>query len=280
MIWRRRFVDRKPPPWTADKVLAANRFTNVYRELDPGTVYAIEGILENDGPKPDKVFNIMIYRLIGRSDTHRALGFQRLGSFNPDRMAAKLQEIRKGGGHPFTGAYMVGGYTKMGSKDKGVNIARLFAALAENFSPFYSELSGCKSMEEAYVLVKSLYGFGNFLAYQVLVDITYPLKAYGGRPLLDVPQEAWAAAGPGAKKGIGILAPDKMGLDLEVMKWLRDNQTGEFARLGLDFPNLSGEDGKRRLISLPNIQNCLCEYHKYVKIMEGTGRARRTYRYA
>ncbi|HEU5441542.1 MAG TPA: hypothetical protein VFU88_19820, partial [Ktedonobacterales bacterium] len=35
--------------------------------------------------------------------------------------------------------------------------------------------------------------------------------------------------------------------------------------------------GMERELSLANIQNCLCEFHKFVKIGEGTGRGRRKF---
>src|SRR4051794_22718625 len=63
-VWQRRFVQRCPPPWTEDPVLQSERFTNVYRELDPGTQYALMAILETTHAKEDKIFNILLYRLI------------------------------------------------------------------------------------------------------------------------------------------------------------------------------------------------------------------------
>ena len=64
---------------------------------------------------------------------------------------------------------------------------------------------------------------------------------------------------------------------LDVMGWLRFNQKVEFDRLGLEFPCLVDHEGRDVEISLANIQNCLCEFHKYVKISEGTGRGRRKF---
>ena len=65
--------------------------------------------------------------------------------------------------------------------------------------------------------------------------------------------------------------------NLAVMNWLRWNQDAEFARLGLIFHHLLDRSGRPIAISLANIQNCLCEYHKYVKIRSGTGRGRRRF---
>lgn len=276
-IWEARFKRRQAPPWTDDEILARQRFTNVYRELDPGTQYAINEILEVDAPAPDRVFNIMIYRLIGKSETHQTLGFQHLKTFDHRRMEAKLKAIRADGVPPFTAAYMVSGYRSMGSTDKVVNVSRLFGRLHSHFGEFFRRLESAKDLPTAYSCILSEDGFGNFLAYQTLVDLMYATKQEKGRPLLPFSHNDWAAAGPGARRGIDILRFNPSVSDLTVMRWLRDSQKPEFERLSLDFPYLRDEMGKVVPISLANVQNCLCEFHKYLKIKEGTGRGRRLF---
>ncbi|HEX5502234.1 MAG TPA: nucleotide kinase domain-containing protein [Thermomicrobiales bacterium] len=277
-IWHRRTVERRPPPWTADAVLARERFTNVYRELDPGTRYAIEKILEIAAPRPDKIFNVMLYRLIGRAETHAAIGFQSLAAFDPERLARALRALRDAGRPPFTAAYMVGAHTAMGTRDKAENIARLFGLLHRGFDALYARIEAAGSAAEVYETLRTAYGFGNFLAYQVLVDLLYPLDALGGVPLLPYAHDDWASAGPGARRGIGmLLRPDTRAPHLAVMRWLREHQDAEFARFGLSFPHLRDRRDRPVPISLANIQNCLCEFHKYVKIGTGTGRGRRRF---
>ena len=277
-IWRRRVVQELPDPWTDDPILQRERFTNVYRELDPGTRYVIEHVLELDAPRPDKLFNVMLYRLVGRSDTHAALGFQFLTTFDPSDMQRTLKDLRRAGRPPFTAAYMVSAYSSMGSSNKIENVARLFAALHADFDTFFARVDRCATASDVHATLRSAYGFGNFLAYQVLVDLLYPLRIYGNRGLLPFSHDDWASPGPGARRGIQmLLQPNVTQSFLEVMSWLRDHQQAEFARLGLDFPYLEDADGKPTSISLANIQNCLCEFHKYVKISEGKGRGRRKF---
>ena len=277
-IWHRRVVERRPPPWTDDPILRMERFTNVYRELDPGTRYAIDAILERDAPRPDKLFNVMLYRLIGRAETHAALGFQVLRDFDPSRMERTLKALRRAGKPVFTAAYTVSGYASMGSTDKIENVVRLVGLLHAGFAGFSARVLDAGSPAEAHAALRSAYGFGTFLAYQVLVDLLYPLPAYGGRGFLPFSHDDWAAPGPGARRGIAMLMPDRAPApDLAVMRWLRDNQAAEFARLGLTFPALLDAAGRPVPITLANVQNCLCEYHKYVKIQEKTGRGRRKF---
>jgi alpha-glutamyl/putrescinyl thymine pyrophosphorylase clade 1 len=278
-IWVRRFVQGLSPPWTTDPILKQERFTNVYRELDPGTVYAVEHILEVEAPEGDRIFNVMLYRLIGRSETHAALGFQRVDDFDPDLFVGRLRWMRTVCGRsPFTAAYMVSGYSEMGSTEKAVNVARLLAGLAEHFDLFHTALRSSRSAAGAYERIRSEHGFGNFLAYQILVDLLYSLRTCHGRPLLPFSHDDWASAGPGAQRGIHmLLRPGVRTQSLEVMRWLRTNQHEEFVRHGIVFPYLVSETGEARDISLANIQNCLCEFHKYVKIQSRTGRGRRKF---
>lgn len=278
-IWRRRHA-QEPPPWTADPVLRHERFTNVYRELDPGTRYAIMHILEIPAPKPDKIFNIMLYRLIGRAETHASIGFQPLATFDPAHLVRVLRRLRDvDGTPPFTAAYMVSAYSSLGAGDKIDSVASIFRALHADFSTLYGRITECRAPADVYAQLRGMYGFGNFLAYQVLVDLLYPLRAYQGAPLLPYTHDDWASAGPGAQRGIGLLLRDgERAPELDVMRWLRDQQRAEFARLGLDFRFLIDAQGQAVDLSLANIQNCLCEFHKYVKIREGTGRGRRKFR--
>ncbi len=282
-IWWRRHVLRRPPPWTADQVLSTQRFTNVYRELDPGTRYVVEHVLEADGPKPDKVFNVMLYRLIGRAETHAAIGFQRVAAFHPEEFIRRVAQIRDVEGRPpFTAAYMVSGYASMGGGDKVRNVAEVLTRLSRNFGRpdgVWGRLSTASDASGAFEALRSAEGFGDFLSYQVLVDLLYPLSAYDNSPLLPYSPDDWAKAGPGARRGIAmLLQPGVHATDLSLMRWLHAHQRTEFERLDLDFPYLFEADGSKREISLANIQNCLCEYHKYVKITNGTGRGRRRFR--
>lgn len=278
-VWFRRVVEGQSPPWTEDDILQKYRFTNVYRILDPGTQYVIQNILEGDVSREDKVLNVMMYRLIGRQETHEFLGIQSLDSFDPVEFERHLKHRRDEIGEPvFTGAYMVSGYNQMGSSDKVENVARLFSKLTSN-EDFFDDVLASESLKDAYEIIRSQPGFGNFLSYQVLVDLLYPVNYYDGGSVLPFSPDDWSSPGPGAQKGLMRLVTDFNGLDqIGVMRWLRQKQREEFERLGLDFPYLVIDGGERMELSLADIQNCLCEFYKYDKILHSNGRARRCFR--
>ena len=72
MIWKRRFLDQAPRPWTEDPILRDYKFTNVYRELDRNSQWQIRNILLDDSLSlTDLVWKMMVFRYFNnpRSNT-------------------------------------------------------------------------------------------------------------------------------------------------------------------------------------------------------------------
>lgn len=292
-IWNRRFIQQLPrSAWTQDEVLGRNKFTNIYRELDPGTVYCRENILERIADRDysvplselpsraDVIFNVMLYRLMCSIPTYSGFGFRRLDQFDEHDLDEYLRDIYNTGQPVFGNAYLISPYSSMGSEYKFRNVSRLFGLVQRRFDTFFRRLDTAPTFEKAFKVINLTYGFGPFLAYQVMVDLTYPLpNTKYGSAIIPFSQNDWAKLGPGAIRGFSRVS--KSYNKLLGLKWLQVNQRSEFARLGLDFPYLveHREDGTsvEVEISLANLQNCFCEYHKYRSIQDGTGKSQRIY---
>jgi alpha-glutamyl/putrescinyl thymine pyrophosphorylase clade 1 len=268
-VWHRRFVERWPKPWTTDPVIRNTKFCNIYRELDPGTQFVTDELLPYMPDFGNALFNVMLYRLIGRAETLREVGFIDYKTYKASSLDFSLRAVAEK--HPvFTGAYIVAAYSNMGGRDKIDNVCRLFEVIAKNVPWMCAQIAKAVSSEAVYDVLLSQPGFGNFLAYQVLADMRYPVKTC--YPPLPFSNDDWVSAGPGAQRGLRMLGVTDKALYLPAMKWLRDNQEAEFARLSLTFNRW---EGKR--LDLANIQGTLCEYHKYHKVKNGTGHARASY---
>lgn len=277
-IWHRRFVQEDSRPWTQDPILQKNKFTNIYRELDPGTKFVRLNVLQKDEPRPDRVFNVMIYRLICSIPTYSKLGFQLLDEFDQDYFESQLKKISDYSPTLFGNAYMISPYFSMGSRIKYVNVARLFGKIQQNFDKFFFELDSATSFQDAFKVVNGQYGFGPFLAYQVMVDLTYLIGVDQDPGILPHSQNEWARLGPGAQRGFKRLVQRGKFVDpLQGLRWLWSHQHEKMHELGLDFPYLRDAHGQDIAISLANMQNCLCEFHKYMSIGDGTGKAQRLY---
>lgn len=278
-IWLRRHIKSQSPPWTEDSVLRRYRFTNVYRILDPGTQYVVEEILDSPHPRPDRLFNCIIYRILGRRETHSALGVLELPSFTPSGFEHRLREIKNEKDHAvFTGAYTVAPYHQLGGRDKIENVSLLAERISKYIDRLIVDLEDTRDLREAYQALRDVPGLGRFLAFQVAVDLTYPLTSNGGRAFIPHSPDEWAVAGPGARRGLAILKKDKGLENLDVMTMMHDNQIQEFERRGLNFSFLEDQNGDRMLLSVADIQNCLCEFSKYCRINENPARARRRFR--
>jgi 5-hmdU DNA kinase, helical domain len=277
-IWHRRYVLELPQPWTKNPYLLKNKFTNVYRELDPGTRFSREKIMAVDAPRPDRVFNVMLYRLMCSIPTYQKVGFQYLETFDWKSFQGVLRGVYETGQPVFGNAYLISPYSSMGSAYKYENVARLFRNVHRDFYKFFLALDQAPTFERAYKTVNSLYGFGPFLAYQVCLDLTYSSVLLGDQPILLFSQNEWARLGPGAMRGmqrmVGYQTQTK---NLEGLRYLWSHQCDFFERYGLKFPFLKDEYNCEVEISLANMQNCLCEFSKYMNIRKGTGKAQRLF---
>lgn len=276
-IWHRRFVEHRPWPWTQDPVLRRHKFTNIYRELDPGTKFLMDNILETYTPRPDRIFNVMLYRLMCSIPTYRGMGFQYLSAFNEKEFDEYLRGVYNSGKPVFGNAYLISPYSSMGSEFKFRNVSRLFGLIHQNFEGFFFHLDHAVTFEMAFKMINGQYGFGPFLAYQVMVDLTYPVKQ-DGSPILPLSQDDWARLGPGALRGLARMTTfSGTSQSLEGLRWLWSHQHEQFAEYDLSFPYLRDTDDRETAISLANMQNCLCEFHKYRSIQDGVGKAQRLY---
>ncbi|MET0464043.1 MAG: nucleotide kinase domain-containing protein, partial [Chitinophagaceae bacterium] len=79
-------------------------------------------------------------------------------------------------------------------------------------------------------------------------------------------ESEFVVAGPGAKGGISKCFVDTGGRDnMDIIKFMTDNQDREFSRLGLRFKDLWG-----RPLQLIDCQNLFCEVDKYARVYHPT----------
>ena len=75
-LWYRRFILKLPRvEWTKDTILQRISFGNVYRELDPGTQFTVEEILENQCHEEywQVIAHLITYRMFNSIDTYRLI---------------------------------------------------------------------------------------------------------------------------------------------------------------------------------------------------------------
>lgn len=276
-IWHRRFIQGLPrKEWTEDKIFQDNKFTNVYRELDKGTIVLLDHILDK-GPDIEVFFNILLYRLVNNYDTWlEDIGYQKIVEGWKDKPWDRLRKRQEKGIPVWCTAHVVSGYPNFPGPDgkptdsKIDKIHWMFDQIYKNIDDLWEKIQAADTFEQVYkVLLKEVNGYGPFLSYEVAVDLTY-----GSNPLILFTEDEWANAGPGAKRGISILFGEKLakGVDHnDVMVWLRDNQDKFFTEYGVNFKEIAY---RSKPMTLRNIEHCLCEFFKYYKVTNGAGKCR------
>lgn len=279
-VWYRRMQLKEKSPWTDDLILRHAFFTNVYRELDPATEWLRTNVLEQDDIDwRDTLFNVILFRFMGSQErTYKKVGLQLSRHFDPGALIDTLSSIPAS----FGDAYTVYANVKDVSKSKIENVALWAQRLIPQLGALTDICQEC-SPGHAFKAISSIEGMGPFLSYQVIVDLLYEDRRWDN--FLDgIKARGWmgyatlndfVVAGPGAKRGIShLLVPGsptamrrpRSEVELLVMGWLHQNQYKYLQSKKMKW--LTFPDGSRKRLWLSDIQNCLCEFSKYIRVLE------------
>lgn len=267
-IFRRRVILRQPPPWTEDPILSTVAFTNIYRELDRTTRVLMTSI-PTDASDRDILFNVIKFRFFTWPPTYWAIGGFRAAEEWPWYLSKRVADIlvrrQKAGYQVFTGAFMV---TSLGAQPGTGGKTRLVAKRISWVKQHLDTLMvvfKAKTMADAHSVLEAVPGFGGFMSYEVLTDLTYT-----GRVPYD--RDQWVYVGPGAIKGLQELVQPRVKLTqsvgAELIQELRAYQSVGFSGAGVKL------NGPR--LTLENIEQALCEYQKYRRAKDAR-RAKRKY---
>ena len=272
--------------YTGDPILREYRFCNVFRELDRVTVWIRKNIREPYADHPNLWLMLAIARTINWPDTLEQVmkmgAWPDEGNWNPKALTEALERRSRSGNKVYTGAYMIRAESDRikpwynWSKQRYIAeivIGRLWENREDwrsyldkpdqpdSLSPYTPNIHGTWSMfQNPYYI-----GWGPFMAYQVVVDMRHT------RYLCDAPDiNTFAALGPGSKKGINRL------VGLPVNAPLNQEEGLGFMR------TLWASQRQHRAswvpeIELSDIQNCLCEFDKYMRVKLEEGRPRAKY---
>jgi alpha-glutamyl/putrescinyl thymine pyrophosphorylase clade 1 len=260
-IYHKRMVEEQLPPWTEDSVLQNYFFTNVYRELDKGTVFLIRNILKikNDN---DLLFAIMVYRLFNDIDTFRFLMLRckmtRYGTWDWQKASRYLNAYENHGNRVFTDAFTVTGVKFGGFPDKIRNICWLIGKLQQQVPRMVAAIKSAKSLHRIWQIFNDTQGFGRFLAYELAIDVNYSR-------LSNFSENDWVNAGPGCKRGIQWIwgARDPSVKWEDYIAFLQVGQETYIARIDrLDewyqvWPGYA--------MTLRGVEHSLCEFQKYAR---------------
>jgi len=244
------------PPWTADPVLQAHRFTNAYRAADRVSQYLIRNVIY-DGPQTPRelFFRILLFKIFNRIDTWELLGKSfgqvTFAEYSFKHYDAVLSRAISSVVRIYSAAYIMPA-CRDGDARKHRSHLRLLERMMRDHVP--ERLRDCPSMESGFSLLRSYPMIGDFLAYQFITDLNYSM-------LTDFSEMDFVVPGPGAKDGIRKCFRDTGHLtEADIIRLMADVHEEQFARLGLRFRSLWG-----RRLQLIDCQNLFCEVSKYAR---------------
>ncbi|MCB0518494.1 MAG: hypothetical protein H6577_09950 [Lewinellaceae bacterium] len=252
-------------PWSSDPIINKYRFTNVYRAADRVSQYLIKNVIYNDdlpNSPIEVLFRIFLFKLFNKIDTWELLcekvGCPTLEGYNFKYYDEILTTAMATGKKIYSAAYiMPSGQSQFGHKRKHSNHLKLIELIIKKET--HLRLADARTMQQSFEIIKQFPGLGDFLAYQLLIDINYS-------PIINFSESDFVVPGPGANSGISKCFVEKAGLsNVEIIKFMADRQEIEFDRLGLVFKTLWG-----RPLQLIDCQNLFCEVDKYARVKHPT----------
>ncbi len=247
-------------PWTDDPIFGEYKFCNAYRALDRVSQYMIREVcynVEQNTPE-DRLFQVVAFRLFSLIETWQTVAdFLGRAPVMNDLVTGKfrhaLEAAEEQNGKLYTHAFIVAPPTIYGQTKKYLGHIELLKDMfiSQNLG---KKLLTAESLQEIYNLLHSFPSIGNFMAYQIAIDLNY--SAY-----INFSENDFTKAGPGALRGIQKVFLNTGGLTPEqVIMWMVEHQDAEFDRLGYDFHGLFG----RKLTAI-DCQNIFCETDKYLR---------------
>ena len=267
-----------PAPWTDDPILKEYKFTNVRREHDRTSKWLIENISNNPMlPYEDRFWRTILFRTYNRIETAELIGLD-----DPEfwyNINDNVSNISAIPGDVYTRAYKTVS-TKYVHKSEYPEInwrAHPILFIHDMIIKYDAKIPDiCKNAETVIEWLKSFEGFGDFISYQIFVDLTYIDE-------FPISENEFVLCGPGCRAGMDFVIENVKRLRVnysEALFWLRDNIEKLFLRIDENyssdklFENLPDYDRKWNIMAL---ENCFCEFSKYIYLKKGTHKNPRRY---
>lgn len=252
----------QPKPWTTDNILDRYRFCNVYRELDTVTQWIRMNWRDKHSTDPNLFFAMLVSRLVNWPDTMAELGYPT--SFDGEKFVNVINSRVARSEKAYSGAYVVSTNGHAMNKAKYLSqfvLSPVWARRAQIAPQKHDTLATFHSRLMRYD------GLGSFIAAQVVCDTKYAAKS----PLSKAEDwDTWAASGPGSRRGLNRV----IGLDKD-SPWREPTWLAKMGELRPQFLKLWPKQWE--IVSMQDLQNCLCEFDKYERTRLGEGKPRSGY---
>lgn len=261
---RQRREAGKPKPWTDNEVLQTTRFCNVRRMDDKVSKWMLDHWYAPHTNPQMQLTAAVLGRSLNWPDTLAELvstegQFRGLIEWRPEEIAKALQARKKRGEKIFTGAYIINGAS-------GGDKINIVVRQANEAHAQWKSILNTNSMRVTSENLGVIKGIGSFMGGQIVADLRHVLPGDWCDKMY------WAPAGPGSTRGMKWL----LGFPTEDIQ--RGMNKNEFDAALQDVVKLVRAKlpkiWKNRKLECHDIQNCLCELDKFMRLTTGTGRAK------
>ena len=262
-IYIKRQAER-PWPWTKDKILQTYKFTNVFRELDAETIKfhnCIDG-LENG---PNKLYNMIVFRAFNLASTYNYLNNYRRMT-HTRTMKKALHRRSDKGTKIFTGAYII---TNAGKSEPKIDLmADALGVMYRARTRIWDAMQEKMTMRHCTEVLSQYPMQGMFTAYEVICDMRYQKGMLDKAP----DKKKWANLGPGARRGINRIVSGKKKPNVFP-------RTTDYEDFMLELLKSSRPSLKKYVppLEMREIEHSLCEFDKYMRVLNNEGRPRSKY---
>lgn len=246
-----------PKPWTDDEILQSYRFCNVRRMDDKVSKWLLEYWYQRYFDHPSMPIACTMARLFNQPNTLAAIGFPRDPSHSYFKNTKKL--IRCLPRPVFNGAYIV--------STNGIAMDKIDYVVDRILVPMYESRPAFSrdSMETSVKCFQLCNGIGSFMAGQIVADLRW---AVSGKWL---DKGIWAPIGPGSRRGMNRLHGRPTDQAISYQRF-----TEELLVMIKQCSKHLAVTTTRRLEAI-DWQNCLCEYDKYSRTLNGEGKPKQKY---
>ena len=251
----------QPPPWTDDPILQSYRFTNVRRMDDKVSRWLLDHWYRPFRDHPHLLVAAALARFFNQPRTLAEITDL---VFAPrvewTKIKRRVVRLRDGGGGPiFNAAYMVRGND---GPDK------ITSVVDHNVRPLTRDPPAVDSasLERTWTALAARYGFGSFMAGQVVADLRWAVTGEWAD------RDRWAPLGPGSRRGLNRLLGRPPETPVTQPQFEQELVTVMHGCLDVLPPTLTVR------LEAMDYQNCLCEYDKACRAWFDEGRPKQLYR--
>jgi len=206
---------------------------------------------------PNYVLAMALARYINWPDTLAFIGFP--DQWDPDEILKRLHHLQQMKRKIWTSAYIVSTNGNPVRKTEYV-----VCHVLDNIANARLEFNKGDTLVATSDRLLSFDGVGTFMAGQIIAD----LKNTPRHPLENAEDWwSWCAKGPGSMRGLNRIC------ELS----LHSNWNDGYFQAEVNRIRKAVEERTGMLLCAQDIQNCLCEFDKWKRVMAGQGRPRQTY---